>query len=62
MMKNMVLGLAMLATSSLAMAQQSIDNVRKISTKGRAEKEVTPDIIYLSISLCEYLQDGNVRI
>ncbi len=61
MMKNMVLGLAMLATSSLAMAQQSIDNVRKISTKGRAEKEVTPDIIYLSISLCEYLQDGNVK-
>ncbi|MFD2596945.1 SIMPL domain-containing protein [Sphingobacterium griseoflavum] len=32
---------------------------RKVSTRGYAEKEVTPDIVYLSISLKEYFADGN---
>ncbi|WP_437919372.1 SIMPL domain-containing protein [Sphingobacterium sp. LRF_L2] len=32
---------------------------RKVSTRGYAEKEVTPDIIYLSVSLKEYFVDGN---
>lgn len=34
---------------------------RKVSTRGYAEREVTPDIVYLSISLREYLQDGNSK-
>jgi len=32
---------------------------RKVSTRGYAEREVTPDIVYLSISLREYFADGN---
>jgi len=39
---------------SSAMAQQA-DLRRKINVSGLAETEVTPDIIYISISLKEYL-------
>ncbi|WP_257213651.1 SIMPL domain-containing protein [Sphingobacterium sp. 1.A.4] len=38
-----------------------MENSRRVSTRGYAEKEVTPDIIYLSISLKEYYQDGNSK-
>ena len=41
--------------------QQTMENSRRISTRGYAEKEVTPDIIYLSISLKEYFIDGNTK-
>jgi len=41
-----------------AMAQQA-DLRKKISVSGTAETEVTPDIIYLSISLKEYFKDNN---
>ncbi len=41
--------------------QQTMENSRRISTRGYAEKEVTPDIIYLSISLKEYYIDGNTK-
>ncbi|MCZ4242703.1 SIMPL domain-containing protein [Pedobacter punctiformis] len=43
-----------------AMAQQ-VDLRRKINVSGSAETEVTPDIIYISISLKEYLKDGNSK-
>lgn len=43
-----------------AMAQQ-VDLRKKISVSGTAETEVTPDIIYISISLKEYLKDGNSK-
>lgn len=43
-----------------AMAQQ-VDLRRKISVSGTAETEVTPDIIYISISLKEYLKDNNSK-
>lgn len=46
--------------SATAFAQQ-VDLRRKISTSGTAETEVTPDIIYISISLREYLKDGNSK-
>ena len=39
----------------------NIESYRKIATKGYAEKEVTPDIIYLSISLKEFYMDGNMK-
>lgn len=42
------------------MAQQ-VDLRKKITVSGTAETEVTPDIIYLSISLKEYLKDGNSK-
>jgi len=46
----------------MAQAQtNTTDNYRKVSTKGYAEREVTPDIIYLSISLKEYFVDGNTK-
>lgn len=34
---------------------------RKVSTRGYAEKEVTPDIVFLSVSLQEYFVDGNTK-
>lgn len=43
-----------------AMAQQ-VDLRKKITVSGTAETEVTPDIIYVNISLKEYLKDGNSR-
>ena len=43
-----------------AMAQPA-DLRRKISVSGNAELEVTPDIIYVSISLKEYLKDNNSK-
>ncbi|KIO75338.1 hypothetical protein TH53_21240 [Pedobacter lusitanus] len=43
-----------------AMAQQ-VDLRKKITVSGTAETEVTPDIIYISISLKEYLKDGNSK-
>ena len=53
-----------LLIGSIAMANAQSDNIetyRKVATKGYAEKEVTPDIIYLSISLKEFYMDGNVK-
>lgn len=56
--------IALLAFTTLstfnALAQQA-DLRRKITVTGTAETEVTPDIIYISISLKEYLKDGNSK-
>jgi len=46
--------------SITAMAQQ-VDLRKKISVSGSAETEVTPDIIYIAISLKEYLKDNNSK-
>lgn len=47
---------------SLSYAQTSnFESNRRVSTRGYAEKEVTPDIVYLSISLREYFVDGNTK-
>ena len=46
--------------SITAMAQQ-VDLRKKISVSGSAETEVTPDIIYIGISLKEYLKDNNSK-
>jgi uncharacterized protein YggE len=48
----------LLSTSALA---QQPDLRRKITVSGSADSEVTPDIIYLSISLKEYLKDNNSK-
>lgn len=39
----------------------NIENNRKVLTKGYAEKEVIPDIVYLSVSLKEFYKDGNQK-
>jgi uncharacterized protein YggE len=49
---------ALLSVSAMA---QQVDLRKKISVSGSAETEVTPDIIYISISLKEYLKDGNSK-
>lgn len=39
----------------------NIESSRKVATKGYAEKEVTPDIVYLSVGLQEFYKDGNTK-
>lgn len=61
-MKKILTVLVLFTAVFTAQAQNSLmENSRRVSTRGYAEREVTPDIIYLSISLKEYYQDGNSR-
>ena len=61
-MKKLLSLLALITLVLSAKAQnQSMENSRRVATKGYAEKEVTPDIIYLNISLREYYLDGNTK-
>ncbi|MBB2151195.1 SIMPL domain-containing protein [Pedobacter gandavensis] len=53
--------LAFVALFSLSAMAQQVDLRKKISVSGSAEAEVTPDIIYISISLKEYLKDNNSK-
>jgi uncharacterized protein YggE len=59
-MKNLIALVIVALFTTGAMAQQ-VDLRKKITVSGSAEKEVTPDIIYISISLEEYLKDGNSK-
>ena len=61
-MKKILTVAFLLATILMTNAQtNNIESSRKVATKGYAEKEVTPDIIYLSISLKEFYMDGNMK-
>jgi len=51
--------LAALLTVTLTTFAQTPDLRRKIEVTGSAEQEVTPDIIYVSISLKEYMNGKN---
>jgi len=53
--------LAFTTLSSVNAFAQQVDLRKKITVSGTAETEVTPDIIYISISLKEYLKDGNSK-
>ena len=53
--------LAFVALVSLGAFAQQVDLRKKITVSGSAETEVTPDIIYISISLKEYLKDNNSK-
>lgn len=53
--------LAFVALFSVSALAQQVDLRRKINVSGSAETEVTPDIIYISISLREYLKDNNSK-
>lgn len=57
-MKRTILSLVFLAFTSTALWAQTIQGPNKIEVYGSAEQEVTPDIIYLSISLREYFADN----
>ena len=50
-----------LSVLSLSAFSQNPDTRRKIEVTGSAEAEVTPDIIYIGISLKEYFRDNNNR-
>ncbi|MCA5005353.1 SIMPL domain-containing protein [Sphingobacterium bovistauri] len=60
-MKKLLTIAFLLGTILMTNAQTNIESFRKVATKGYAEKEVTPDIIYLSISLKEFYMDGNMK-
>ena len=57
-MKKLLL-LAALLTVTITGFAQTADLRRKIEVTGSAEQEVTPDIIYVSISLKEYMNGKN---
>ncbi len=59
-MKRLI-ALAFVALFSMSAMAQQVDLRKKINVSGSAETEVTPDIIYLSISLKEYLKDNNSK-
>jgi uncharacterized protein YggE len=56
-----IISLAIFALFSISAMAQQVDLRRKINVSGSAEAEVTPDIIYLNISLKEYLKDNNSK-
>lgn len=60
-MKKVMLLLAGLLLTVSTWAQQTVNKppVRKIEVNGSAEMEITPDEIYLSITLKEYYQSRN---
>lgn len=59
-MRNL-LALAFVALFSVSAMAQQVDLRKKITVSGSAELEVMPDIIYISISLKEYLKDNNSK-
>ncbi|WP_291400119.1 SIMPL domain-containing protein [Daejeonella sp.] len=61
-MKNIFLATFLSLFSLSAFSQQMMSMHKKIEVNGSAEAEVTPDIIYIGISLKEYFKDsGNKK-
>lgn len=60
-MKKLSIIIALIAVSVVSGFAQGVDLRRRIEVTGVAEKEVTPDIINVSISLKEYM-DGKKKI
>lgn len=60
-MKNLIT-IALLSFIGLTSVKaQQVDLRKKIVVSGSSETEVTPDIIYINISLAEYLKDNNSK-
>ncbi len=59
-MKN-ILFLAFISLITLTAFTQNIDTRKRIEVTGTAETEVTPDIIYIGITLKEYFRDNNSK-
>lgn len=61
-MKKLVAILIFMVSFSAVKAQAiGEETIRKVTTRGYSEKEVTPDIVYLSVNLKEYFVDGNLK-
>lgn len=60
-MKKIILS-SIIALSTFAALAQNVDTRKKINVSGMAEQEVTPDEIYVGISLKEYLKDNKKRV
>jgi uncharacterized protein YggE len=60
-MKKIILS-SLIAFSTFAALAQTVDTRKKIEVSGMAEQEVTPDEIYVGISLKEYLKDNKKRV
>ena len=56
-----IAAIVILSVLSLTAFSQNTDIRRKIEVTGSAEAEVTPDIIYIGISLKEYFRDNSNR-
>jgi hypothetical protein len=56
-MKNIITA-ALISIFSLSAYSQNIDTRKKIEVNGTAEAEVTPDILYIGMSLKEYFKDS----
>lgn len=56
---GLILAICMVSMSNAQ--TNNFESSRRVSTRGYAEKEVTPDIVYISISLREYFVDGNTK-
>lgn len=59
-MNNMktIIAAALVSIFSLTAYAQNIDTRKKIEVQGTAEAEVTPDILYIGMSLKEYFKDS----
>lgn len=55
------IALALFGLFSVSAMAQQVDLRKKISVSGTAETEVTPDIIYIGVSLKEYFKDNNSK-
>ncbi|HZH54684.1 MAG TPA: SIMPL domain-containing protein [Sphingobacteriaceae bacterium] len=60
-MKTTIMAIVLSMVGLGAAAQTATTDKRIIQVRGEAEREVTPDIIYLSISLKEFFLDNNNR-
>jgi hypothetical protein len=56
-----ILAIACLSVITFAGFSQNVDTRRRIEVSGSAEAEVTPDIIYVGISIKEYFRDLNSK-
>jgi len=54
--------IALIACTSLAGFAQSADLRRKVEVNGSAEIEITPDEIFIGISLKEYMKDAKKKV
>lgn len=61
-MKKVILTLLVVGMAITGFAQDTNDRKKTISVNGTSEIEITPDIIYLNITLQEYQKDRNNKV
>ena len=59
-MKN-IFFVALISLGTLTAFSQNVDTRKRIEVTGTAETEVTPDIIFIGITLKEYFRDNNSK-